>query len=181
MEIKTCDKCHLCLNNSFKPVIGRGNIKGLIHFITDTPTSTDSKVGFALSGKSGKKLQSYVDKTKLNSISYFTSSVKCKPNRNVYPTSEQIKTCRPYLSAELIIGNPKIVVLLGLIAINSYFRTNLTKIGSLLNKPIVINNRVIICTYHPAYILRDAENETYYVELFKLLNTLYKYYKYNRL
>ena len=170
-----CQKCSICFNNNFRPIFGRGNIKSAIFFIGEAPGYSEVKYRIPFVGKSGKVLDSYINSNKLSQYSYITDAVKCRPHGNRTPTIDEIINCRTNLKVELIIGSPKIVVLLGLTAINSYFKTDLPKIGKLLNRVLYIKDRYVICTYHPSYILRDKKQELYYVNLFKILVVLKKH------
>jgi len=54
---------------------------------------------------------------------YVAAAVRCAPPANK-PTKEEFENCRPYLKEEVrLLGNVKIVVALGKIAFDEYFRT----------------------------------------------------------
>lgn len=174
MLIESCDKCDLCINNSFIPVSGDGNVDSLIHFIGEAPNITDVKNNTPFSGKAGNKLRSYIKSNKLDKYSYLTNTVKCRTALDRKPFDYEIDRCKPYLKAELYIGKPRIIVLLGLTAINSYLNTNLPSIGKLNNRIIVKTNTIIIFAYHPSYIIRSKVQELHYLELFKILSNIVK-------
>jgi DNA polymerase len=168
--IDNCDKCKLCINNNFVPSKPNGNIKSPIYFIGDYSVGVDKE--FIFSGKTGNKLKSYINSNNLSHCSYLTSIVKCRPSIQDIGNIDIINTCKKYVFNEIIYGNPKIIILMGSIAINTYFNIKLPSISIVNNKPFMYKGKIIICTYHPAYILKNKGTEVHYIKLFKIIKQL---------
>lgn len=173
---KTCDKCSLAIENNFKIVLPRGNIHKKLFFIGEAPGYKERKTGYVFVGKAGTLLQKFVNEYGLTYYSYFTNAIKCRPPKNRTPFMSEIITCRHKLLQEFNTGRPKIVVLLGNSAINSYFGKEINNITKLNNKVISIGNQIVIFGYHPSFILRYPEYIIEYHKLFKNIKTLYKYF-----
>jgi len=174
MKIKSCNSCDLCLSNNFTPVSGRGNKYPTFMFVGEAPGYTEYKEGSPFVGVSGKLLQSYINNINLNNVSYITNAVKCRPPANREPLWYELDICRNYLEAEIIIHNPKVIILLGRTAINSYFNTYIPTLKKLVGIPFEYNNRIIYINWHPSYILRNPKLTIEYDKMFKFLSSYYK-------
>lgn len=171
---KTCDKCSLAIENNFKIVLPRGNINKKLFFIGEAPGYKERKLGYVFVGKAGTLLQKFVNEYGLTYHSYFTNAIKCRPPKNRTPYMGEILTCRHKLIEEFNIGRPKLVVLLGNSAVNSYFGKEVNNISKLNNRIMKIGNQIIIFGYHPSFILRFPEYTPQYHTLFKTIKLLYK-------
>ena len=50
---------------------------------------------------------------------YIGNAVKCRPPGNRTPEATEITACRPYLERQIALLKPKIIVLLGKVAVHS--------------------------------------------------------------
>ena len=170
--LKTCDKCQLAIENNFTPVKPRGNIHGGLFFIGEAPGYKEKKLGYTFVGKAGTFLQQYVNKYNLNSISYFTNAIKCRPPRNRTPYMDEILICRQHLLKEIAEGKPKVIVLLGNSAVNSFFKAEINGITKLNNRLIKCGDSYILFGFHPSYIMREKDREYLYDNMFSIIYSL---------
>lgn len=86
---------------------------------------------------------------------FITNAVLCNPRdesgRNATPSDPDISNCSAYLSAQIEIVNPKVVVTLGAKALDavSLIETHDLKLNAAVRKPIPWNGRILMPLYHP--------------------------------
>jgi DNA polymerase len=75
---------------------------------------------------------------------------------------DEAAQCRPFLDRTLEIIQPKFVCCLGSVAAKNFLASEQT-IGSLRGKVLDFNGIKVVCTYHPAYLLRNpaAKKDTW--------------------
>lgn len=56
---------------------------------------------------------------------YFTNAIKCVPSLRHAPTAQEIGACSEHLQAEIRLVNPKIIVMLGPLAVKALFQRNI--------------------------------------------------------
>jgi uracil-DNA glycosylase family 4 len=173
-----CTKCDICLINNYHPLEGDGNNDANILFITRNPTSFDVKNNVPMISKDGMLFQEYLDMFNFNrDLIYITNAVKCRTPGNRYPTDKEIYNCRGYLDLEISKINPKIIVLLGLTAVKSYFKLAFSTINlnmDMLNsKYIVSNGRIILFMVHPVHGLNSISGRIKLYNAFLSLLRLY--------
>jgi len=67
---------------------------------------------------------------------------------------QEAANCREYLDAQLEIIRPEFIVCLGAVAARNLLETD-ASIGRLRGKFYLYNGIRVLCTYHPAYLLRN--------------------------
>ena len=66
--------------------------------------------------------------------------------------------CRPFLDAQLEIIRPEFICCLGAVAVQSLLGTT-SPLGRLRGRLHDYNGIQVLCTYHPAYLLRYPEKK----------------------
>ena len=117
--IKNCNKCKLCTKRK-NIVFGVGDINAEIMFIGEGPGADEDEQGIPFVGKAGQLMNKAfialgIDREKV----YIANIVKCRPPNNRDPEEDEIKACKDYLRNQVIIVKPKIIVLLGRIALQN--------------------------------------------------------------
>lgn len=175
-KILHCNKCDISVIRKHI-VNGVGKLDSSLMIIGEAPGYKEDKLGIPFVGDSGKLLDAMLEGIGLTRDSvYITNVTKCRPNDNNI-TSIQISNCYINLDKELMVIKPKIVLLLGSVAINRYFNKSDITVKDIRGRTIVHNGTVIIGTYHPSYILRNIESERLlnsYVADFIRLAEVYK-------
>lgn len=160
--VKNCRKCGLCKTRG-KVVFGEGDPESDILFIGEAPGYYEDRSGSPFVGRSGGLLNKFIEMSgAYRSDVYIANVVKCRPtieDKNRKPSEEEIKTCLPYLERQIEIINPKAMVMLGGVAFNTLIDPN-TSISEVRGRWIEHGERLIIPTFHPAFLLRNPEHQS---------------------
>ena len=128
-EVKNCRKCLDLVKTRKQSVSGTGSPKANIMIVGNYPRAEGAeKRGIPFTGDdSGKLVRKIFDETKLSLIKniYITYLVKCTPRKtikkgsnpsvdNIEPLKKHINNCISYLTAEISIITPHIIVSMGL-------------------------------------------------------------------
>ncbi|MCI9355832.1 MAG: uracil-DNA glycosylase, partial [Firmicutes bacterium] len=85
---------------------------------------------------------------------YIANIVKCRPPQNRNPENDEAVACMDYLRSQVMLVKPKIIVLLGSVALKNILG-NEYGITASRGKWIEKNGIIYIPTWHPAALLRD--------------------------
>jgi DNA polymerase len=163
-QIRSCQRCTLCVSRTHA-VYGRGDPRFPLWFIGEAPGKDEDEQGFAFVGRAGRLLDLCLTKKQLTE--YFISNVvKCRPPDNRDPEDAEIQACVPWLLRQLTTYKPRVIVAMGRYSIG-YFsgfsrkETEKMTVGKQVGKvrPYLgeDTNIAVMPTYHPAYLLRNAE------------------------
>ncbi len=161
LRIQDCQKCNLCLGRK-NIVYGQGNQKAQILFIGEGPGMQEDQQGLPFVGKAGQLLNQMLLSIAIARESiYITNLVKCRPPNNRNPEKEEIKTCSEILDKQIELINPKMIVLLGSVAMHRFFSEvgGIKKNhGELFSYSFKKKEIPTLVTFHPAFLLRFPEN-----------------------
>lgn len=157
-----CEQCQLyqgCLTPVMQPA--EALVDGIcdVLYVGEAPGEEEDARETPFVGRSGKFLHELVDVSGLQHFgAVYTNAVRCRPPNNAQPTARQIKYCQHYLADEIERYNPRLIVMLGNIPLNSILgESGITKWhGALINK----GGRLFAPTYHPSYVLRNAGDKS---------------------
>jgi DNA polymerase len=140
-------------------VMGDGNLDAEIVFIGEAPGKKEDEQGLPFVGAAGKFLNEMLGHAGLErSDIYITNIVKYRPPNNRDPLPEEKKEFWPYLTKQLQIIQPKVVVTLGRHSME-YFLPDM-KIslvhGQAKRIPFGDDKIVIVPLYHPAAALYNG-------------------------
>lgn len=166
-----CTKCSISLANDFKPCWRNGE-KNDILFIGEAPGHTENKTKIPFTGKTGKFLRKMIRIYQLENMSSFTNIIKCQPTRNRDPNYEEITNCKSYLFEDIAVVKPRLVILLGRVALETFVGHPIQVVKPYINKPFVIGKAIFLPIYHPSYILRDELEEDYF-KSFNVISDIY--------
>jgi uracil-DNA glycosylase len=135
--------CRLCEERGYiaeaHPLVS-GRPGDRIMVIGQAPGHRSVAKGRSFSGPGGSILQRWLEKAGfppgyLHTHTYLSSLTRCDPGRNPKgdgdrrPSPAELALCRPYLDAELLILHPRVVLLVGSMAIETFCgKTSLEKI-----------------------------------------------------
>jgi len=165
-QIKNCRKCNLYKTRT-NAVFGKGPIDAKIMLIGEAPGMEEDIQGVPFVGKAGRKLDSILSEAGIDIDQIFiTNVVKCRPPGNRNPEPYEIMKCNPYLVKQIQVIRPRVIVLLGNIALSLVTGTagGITKMRG---KTLEYMSYPAIPTFHPAYILRNPGSEKIVIEDFK--------------
>lgn len=154
-----CRQCRLCETRA-QPVFGRGNVHAQWMFIGEAPGEQEDKQGQPFVGKAGKLLDNMLAALGLNRDDdvYIANVIKCRPPGNRNPSSDEIAACEQYLIQQIHHVQPLLLVALGRFAAHTLLKTE-EKIANLRGKVHTWQQRPLIVTYHPAYLLRNLPDK----------------------
>ncbi|HLX40153.1 MAG TPA: uracil-DNA glycosylase family protein [Ktedonobacteraceae bacterium] len=126
--------CRLCQEHGYiaiaRPLVS-GRAGDRVMVIGQAPGHRSIENNRSFSGPGGAILQKWLEQAGfprgyLHEHTYLSSLTRCDPGRNPRgggdrrPSPQEIALCRPFLEAELRLLNPKVVLLVGTMAIETY-------------------------------------------------------------
>lgn len=157
-----CNRCHRCDLGASRThaVIGRGNLNAPIMIVGEGPGQTEDETGVPFVGRSGQFLDRILASVHLTTEKHvFTCNVvKCRPPENRTPTTDEAEACKGYLSEQIRMVNPKIILLTGTTAMKALvgIKQGITKVrGQWIEK----DDRFYMPIFHPAYLLRNQSKD----------------------
>lgn len=121
---KNCASCelHKTRNNI---VFADGNPESAkIILIGEAPGEKEDLQGKPFVGIGGKLLNQFLEETGISRENdlYIINTVKCRPPKNRVPTKEEKATCRHFLTKQISIINPKLIILCGTTAMSDFIK-----------------------------------------------------------
>ena len=158
-ECNTCVKCSLSSTRN-NVVFGRGNPHSKLFVIGEGPGQQEDEQGLAFVGRAGKMLDSAFQSVGIdtNKDCYISNIVKCRPPNNRKPLANEVKECMPWLNEQIVLIKPKVIVLAGSTAVQSYLNID-EPISKLRGEWIVRNDIKYMPIFHPSYLLRNPSKE----------------------
>lgn len=134
-------------------VFGEGDPNCEVLFIGEAPGQVEDQQVRPFVGRSGQLLRQCIrDLGWKEDQVYITNIVKRRPPENRDPLPEEIEVYKPYLTRQIAIINPKIIVTLGRFSMN-YFLPE-AKITRDQGKLFQAGNLFVAPMFHPAAALR---------------------------
>ncbi|MBY8996893.1 MAG: uracil-DNA glycosylase [Candidatus Thorarchaeota archaeon] len=164
-------KCTLCPLHETRTnaVPGEGPCTAHVMIIGEAPGAREDESGRPFVGRSGELLISLMHEIGLSRDSVFiTSILKSRPPKNRTPTQSEISACKPHLERQIEIINPKIIILLGGVAISSLVGP--WKVSEAHGRFYETDGRTYFMTYHPAAALRFPKVKVLMREDFQTLS-----------
>jgi DNA polymerase len=153
VEASGCTACKLCRTRQ-SVVFGQGNPLAALMLVGEGPGADEDRLGRPFVGQAGRLLDELLAERGLDRRSvYIANVVKCRPPRNRDPEPDEIAACRVHLERQMAIIRPRVVVCLGKVAAHVVLDTE-EPISRLRGEVIPRDGRLVIPTFHPAYLLR---------------------------
>lgn len=141
-------------------VPGDGSADAEILFIGEGPGHAEDIQGKPFVGAAGKFLNEMLAAIGLSRADvYITNIVKYRPPNNRDPLPEEVAACSPWLSEQINLIDPKLIVLLGRHALERFFPGEKISLvhGKVLRKSFRdIGTRNFLALYHPAAALYNG-------------------------
>ena len=161
--INNCNKCKLCKNRK-NIVFGIGNENAKIMFIGEGPGADEDLKGIPFVGKAGKLMdKAFLALGIKREDVYIANIVKCRPPNNRDPEPDEVAGCINYLRNQVMIIKPKIIVLLGRVALNNILGQEY-KITANRGKWIEKKGILYMPTWHPAALFRDENKKIDFIK-----------------
>jgi DNA polymerase len=176
-----CQKCpHLAASRK-NVVFGAGDIHSPLMFVGEAPGADEDEQGEPFVGKAGQLLTRIIQTMGFTRDTvYIANILKCRPDTpgqamgNRKPTTEEMKTCLPYLLAQIDLIQPQVLVALGATAVEGLLGTGggITKLRGQWQE---FRGVPLMPTFHPAYLLRTealSEKRKVWEDMLRVLERL---------
>lgn len=153
--VAACTACDLCKTRT-QTVFGVGNQKAEWLIIGEAPGAEEDRQGEPFVGRAGQLLNAMLLAIGLPRETVFIANIlKCRPPGNRDPKPDEVSKCLPFLSAQIALLKPKIMLAVGRIAAQNLLATDapLARLRGKLHRFGEAETPLVI-TYHPAYLLR---------------------------
>ncbi len=157
-----CTACSLHKTRT-QTVFGAGNPDADLMIISDAPGFYEDQKGEPFAGQAGQLLNLMLRAIGLDrSAVYITTLLKCRLPDNRDPLIEEINQCSAFLTKQIALIQPKVLLVFGQVAAQQLLNTQ-TPLEQLRGKSYTYGrqNIPLIVTYHPAHLLlnpRDKRN-----------------------
>jgi uracil-DNA glycosylase len=156
-----CQKCgHLAAARK-QVVFGVGDIHSPLMFVGEAPGADEDAQGEPFVGRAGQLLTRIIQTMGFaRDTVYIANILKCRPDTpgqtagNRKPTGDEMKTCLPYLLAQIDLIRPRVIVALGATAVEGLMG-RMPGITRLRGQWLTFRDTPLMPTYHPAYLLRN--------------------------
>ena len=159
---KECIECVSCSLSKTRTnvVVGKGNEKANLVIIGEGPGEQEDKSGLPFVGRAGKMLDTALAAVNIDPLEdcYITNIVKCRPPNNRKPTASESDACMPWLNKQIELLSPKIIVLAGSTATESFLGVK-EPISKIRGKWIEKDNIKYMPIFHPSYLLRNPSKD----------------------
>jgi len=153
-EVRGCQKCGLHAGRT-QTVFHRGNPASEVAFVGEGPGMEEDLGGEPFVGPAGQLLDKMIVAMGYRRDDvYICNIVKCRPPNNRKPEPDEMSTCMPYLTAQLSVVRPKVIVALGATAVQGMLGTS-EGITRLRGTWKLHKGTPVMPTFHPAYLLRQ--------------------------
>ncbi len=159
-EVLACRKCPLHSTRT-QGVFGVGNRRADWLIIGEAPGAEEDRQGEPFVGRAGQLLNAMLRAIGLPRETVFIANVlKSRPPGNRDPKPEEVAACMPYLSRQIALLQPKLMLAVGRIAAQTLLATDLS-LSRLRGQVHTFGelNTPLIVTYHPAYLLRTPADK----------------------
>ncbi|GAA0759211.1 uracil-DNA glycosylase [Ideonella azotifigens] len=155
-----CIACSLCESRT-QTVFGVGHPNAHWMIVGEAPGEQEDRQGEPFVGAAGQLLDQMLKAVGLTRQDgeaaqqvFIANTLKCRPPRNRNPLPEELAQCSPFLSRQIALVQPKLILAMGRFAIQQLLGTD-ESVGKLRGKVHQHAGVPVIVTYHPAYLLRQ--------------------------
>lgn len=160
-RVSDCRLCELAETRT-QTVFGVGNREADWLIIGEAPGADEDRQGEPFVGRAGRLLNNMLLAVGLRRETvYIANILKCRPPGNRDPRPEETGCCRPYLTRQIELIAPRLILVLGRIAAHTLLDTK-TPLGKLRGSVYRYQDTDVpmVVTYHPAYLLRNPADKS---------------------
>lgn len=152
-ELKDCRLCRLHSGRT-RVVFGEGPAHAALVFVGEGPGFEEDRQGRPFVGKAGGLLGQMIKAIgSRRDVVYICNVVKCRPPGNRTPEAEEIGKCAPFLVRQIEAIGPRVICALGACAAQTLLGAG-SPISKLRGRVHLWRGIPLVCTFHPAYLLR---------------------------
>lgn len=156
---RNCKRCRLSQTRK-SVVFGEGCTDHPdVMVIGEGPGETEDNTGRPFVGAAGQYLDKWLAPISLSRDKnvYITNIVKCRPPQNRDPQFDEKEVCRVFVEQQIELIKPRAILCLGRPAASLMTGKMDAPIGTLRGRFFLYKNSIpMMCTYHPAAVLRDS-------------------------
>ena len=157
-ELGECGRCELGHSRT-RLVFGIGNPAARIVFVGEAPGRDEDLQGEPFVGEAGHLLTKIIQAMGFGRDDvYICNVLKCRPANNRNPLPPEIEQCQPFLLRQLEAINPEVIIALGTFAAQTLLVTK-EPISKLRGSFYDFHGIPMMPTFHPAFLLRNAEKK----------------------
>jgi uracil-DNA glycosylase len=158
--VARCTRCELHQHRT-QTVFGTGAADAPWLIIGEAPGAEEDRSGEPFVGRAGQLLNAMLRSIGLAREQVFiANALKCRPPNNRDPKEHEVAECAEYLSEQVRLIQPRIIVAVGRVAAQSLLKKN-TPIGKMRGQRYTYGEQQIpvVVTYHLAYLLRSPKEK----------------------
>lgn len=162
-EVAACTRCEELARTRTQTVFGVGDPHARLVFLGEAPGADEDRLGEPFVGRAGQLLTKIIEACHMKREDvYIMNVLKCRPPGNRNPFPEESHNCSGFRRRQLELIDPEFICCLGAIAAQAFLNTT-ESIGRLRGRVHEQEGRKVVCTYHPAYLLRNpsAKRDTW--------------------
>jgi uracil-DNA glycosylase len=162
-EVAGCTKCNELASTRTQTVFGVGNPTARLCFLGEAPGADEDRQGEPFVGRAGQLLTRIIEACGFRRQDvYILNVLKCRPPGNRNPLPNEVHNCRGFLNRQLEVIEPEFICCVGSVAAQTLLETDVS-IGRLRGTLHQYRGIPVVCTYHPAYLLRNpaAKKDTW--------------------
>ncbi len=165
-EAKHCSRCDLHCRAT-QTVFGEGPVDASIMIVGEQPGDQEDLAGRPFMGPAGRVLEDALSLAGFNRRElYVTNAVKHfkyepRGKRRIHqrPNEGEVQQCRWWLTREITVVKPRLIVALGATALFS-LTDRKDRLADIRGRPIVMDDtRTLFVTAHPSYVLRVQDKD----------------------
>jgi uracil-DNA glycosylase family 4 len=158
-DLGDCTRCKLANLGRKQIVFGVGNPDADLMFVGEAPGADEDIQGEPFVGRAGQLLTKIIEAMGFTRGDVYIANVlKCRPPGNRNPEPDEVAKCLPFLFRQIDTVNPKVMVALGTFAAQALLDTK-DPISRLRGRAWPCRGRLLVPTFHPAFLLRSPERK----------------------
>ena len=155
--VAACQRCTELAGRRKQTVFGVGSVTARIMLLGEAPGQEEDETGEPFVGPAGQLLNKIITASQLRREElYICNILRCRPPGNRTPLPQEAANCREFLDAQIRVVNPEFIICLGAVAAQNLLGVT-TSITKLRGQFFEYGTAKVLCTYHPSYLLRNAE------------------------
>ena len=154
----SCDRCRLSESRT-QVVFSDGAVDARLVVVGEAPGANEDRTGIPFVGAAGRYLDlllATVGMSRKDSV-YICNVLKCRPPDNRNPMPDEISACSSFLKKQLELVNPQALLAVGSFAAQLLTGQEKTTLGGLRAEVHSYRDIPLVCTYHPAALLRNPK------------------------
>jgi DNA polymerase len=161
--VQDCRGCPLFLDTT-QAVFGEGQRRAHLLLVGEQPGDVEDREGRPFVGPAGRVLAAALEDAGIdrddvfltNAVKHFKHETRGKRRLHRKPSSREVDACEPWLSAELRLVDPRVVVALGATAARA-LAGRPVKVMTARGQEVSFGERRGVVTIHPSAVLRADE------------------------